>query len=117
MYEHRTQPLLSTPKFLRRVARHWLAGFGVLGLGLGDGILGYHYIVGCNWIDSLLNASMILGGMGPVGEPLKTSAAAKIFASFYALFSGLAFIGIVSVLLAPFVHRLLHRIHAEEREL
>jgi len=61
--------------------------------------------------------SMILGGMGPVGEPLKTSAGAKIFASFYALFSGLAFIGIVSVLLAPFVHRLLHRIHAEEREL
>ena len=117
MYEHRTQPLLSTPKFLKRVARHWVAGFGVLGLGLGAGILGYHYIVGCNWIDSLLNASMILGGMGPVGEPLKTSAGAKIFASFYALFSGLAFIGIVSVLLAPFVHRLLHRIHAEEREL
>jgi hypothetical protein len=74
-------------------------------------------IVGCNWIDSLLNASMILGGMGPVGEPLKTTVAAKIFASLYALFSGLAFIGIVSVLLAPFVHRLLHRIHAEEREL
>ena len=117
MYEHRTQPLLSTPKFLKRVARHWVAGVGVLGLGLGGGILGYHYIVRCNWIDSLLNASMILGGMGPVGEPLKTSAGAKIFASFYALFSGLAFIGIVSVLLAPFVHRLLHRIHAEEREL
>jgi len=117
MYEHRTEPLLSTPKFLKRVARHWVAGFGVLGLGLGGGILGYHYIVGCNWIDSLLNASMILGGMGPVGEPLKTTVAAKIFASLYALFSGLAFIGIVSVLLAPFVHRLLHRIHTEEREL
>jgi len=117
MYEHRTKPLLSTPKFLKRVARHWVAGFGVLGLGLGGGILGYHYIVGCNWIDLLLNASMILGGMGPVGEPLKTSVAAKIFASLYALFSGLAFIGIVSLLLAPFVHRLLHRIHAEEREL
>ena len=117
MYEHRTQPLLSTPKFLRRVARHWLPGFGVLGLGLGGGILGYHYIGEVQLIDSLLNASMILGGMGPVGEPLKTSAGAKIFASGYALFSGLAFIGIVSVLLAPFVHRLLHRIHAEEREL
>jgi len=116
MYEHLKQPLLSTPKFLKRVARHRLAGFGVLGLGLGGGILGYHCIVGCNWIDSLLNASMILGGMGPVGEPLKTSTAAKIFASCYALFSGLAFVGIVSVLLAPFVHRLLHRIHAEERQ-
>src|SRR5919198_1066901 len=96
-----------------RVARHWLAGFGVLGFGLGVGIVGYHYIAGLSWIDSLLNASMILGGMGPV-DPLKTDVA-KIFASLYALFSGLAFIGIVSVLLAPFVHRLLHRVHAEER--
>jgi hypothetical protein len=64
-----------------------------------------------NWVDSFLNASMILGGMGPV-DPLHTNAA-KIFAGCYALFSGLAFVGIVSVLLAPFVHRLLHRIHAE----
>ena len=115
MYENRKQPLLSTAKFLKRVARHWLAGFGVLVFGLGGGILGYHYIAGLNWIDSLLNASMILGGMGPV-DPLRTNGA-KIFASFYALFSGLAFIGIVSVLLAPFVHRLLHRVHAEERKL
>jgi hypothetical protein len=113
MYEHRKQPLLSTAKFLKRVARHWLAGFGVLTLGLGVGIVGYHYIAGLSWIDSLLNASMILGGMGPV-DPVKTDAA-KIFASCYALFSGLAFIGIVSVLLAPFVHRLLHRVHAEEQ--
>jgi hypothetical protein len=113
MYENRKEPLLSTAKFLKRVARHWLAGFVVLALGLGGGILGYHYIAGLNWIDSLLNASMILGGMGPV-NPLSTNAA-KIFASVYALFSGLAFIGIVSVLLAPFVHRMLHRIHAEEQ--
>jgi hypothetical protein len=113
MYEHRKQPLLSTAKFLKRVARHWLAGFGVLTLGLGVGIVGYHYIAGLSWIDSLLNASMILGGMGPV-DPVKTDAA-KTFASCYALFSGLAFIGIVSVLLAPFVHRLLHRVHAEEQ--
>jgi len=67
-----------------------------------------------SWIDSLLNPSMILGEMAPV-NPLK-SGAAKILASCYALFSGLAFIGIVSVLLAPFVHRMLHRFHAEERE-
>ena len=67
-----------------------------------------------SWIDSLLNASMILGGMGPI-DPLSTNAA-KVFASCYALFSGLAFVGIVSVLLVPFVHRMLHRIHAEERE-
>ena len=114
MYEHRKQPLLSTAKFLNRVARHWLAGSAVLAFGLGGGVLGYHYIARLSWIDSLLNASMILGGMGPV-DPLKTNAA-KIFASCYALFSGLAFIGVVSVLLAPFVHRLLHRVHAEESE-
>jgi hypothetical protein len=113
MYEHRKQPLLSTAKFLKRVGRHWLAGFGVLGFGLGGGVVGYHYIAGLSWIDSLLNASMILGGMGPV-DSLKTDAA-KIFASLYALFSGLAFVGIVSVMLAPFVHRLLHRVHAEEK--
>ena len=107
MYEHRKQPLLSTAKFLKRVARQ------VLAFGLGGGVIGYHYIAGLSWIDSLLNSAMILGGMGPV-DPLKTNAA-KIFAACYALFSGLAFIGIVSVLLAPFVHRLLHRVHAEEQ--
>src|SRR6266516_7486700 len=103
MYEHRKQPLLSRIEFSKRVGRHGLMALGVLVFGLGMGILGYHYIAGLSWIDSLLNASMILGGMGRV-DPLKTDCA-KIFASFYALFSGLAFIGIVSVLLAPFVHR------------
>jgi hypothetical protein len=114
MFEHRKQPLLSRAKFLRRVGRHWLVAFGVLVFGLGIGVLGYHWLAHLSWIDSLLNASMILGGMGPVDQ-LKTDGA-KIFASCYALFSGLAFIGIVSVLLAPFVHRMLHRFHAEERE-
>ena len=113
MYEHRKQPLLSTAKFLRRLARHGLVAFGVMIGGLGIGVVGYHIVAHLSWIDSLLNASMILGGMGPV-DTLKTDAA-KIFASFYALFSGLAFVGIVSVLLAPFVHRLLHRIQAEEQ--
>src|ERR1700687_5401767 len=113
MYEHRKQPLLSRVEFFKRVGRHGLVALGVSVFGLGSGILGYHFIAHLSWIDSLLNASMILGGMGPV-DPLKTDSA-KIFASFYALFSGLAFIGIVSVLLAPFVHRLLHRVHAEEQ--
>ena len=113
MYEHRKQPLLSRVEFFKRVGRHGLVALGVLVFGIGSGILGYHFIAHLSWIDSLLNASMILGGMGPV-DPLKTDSA-KIFASFYALFSGLAFIGIVSVLLAPFVHRLLHRVHAEEQ--
>jgi len=114
MYERRRHPLLSRAEFRKRVGRHGLVALGVLVFGLGIGVLGYHFLGDLGWIDSLLNASMILGGMGPV-DPLKSDAA-KIFASCYALFSGLAFIGIVSVLLAPFVHRMLHRFHAEERE-
>ncbi|PYK26390.1 MAG: hypothetical protein DME52_06325 [Verrucomicrobia bacterium] len=114
MYERRKQRLLSRAEFSKRVGRHGLVALGVLVFGLGIGVLGYHRLAHLSWIDSLLNASMILGGMGPV-DPLPTNAA-KIFASCYALFSGLAFIGIVSVLLAPFVHRMLHRFHAEERE-
>ena len=114
MYEKLKQPLLSRAEFSKRVGRHGLVALAVLVAGLGIGVLGYHFIAHLSWIDSLLNASMILGGMGPI-DPLPNNAA-KLFASFYALFSGLAFVGIVSVLVAPFVHRLLHRIHAEERE-
>src|ERR1700750_2495558 len=114
MYEHQSQPLLSTAKFLRRVARHWLAGFGVLAFGLGGGILGYHLIAGLGWIDSLLNASMILGGMGPV-DPLPNNGA-KVFASLYALFSGLVFIGVLALLLAPFIHRVMHKLHMDYKD-
>lgn len=85
---------------------------GVAALSLFAGILGYHYIARQSWIDSLLNASMILGGMGPVGD--LHSDAAKVFASIYALFSGLVFIGMLGMLLAPFVHRLMHRFHIDE---
>src|SRR5207248_9749566 len=114
MYEHRKHPLLSRAEFSKRVGRHGLVALGVFAFGLGIGVVGYHFLGHLKWIDSLLNASMILGGMGPVA-PLP-STAAKIFASFYAWFSGLSFIGIVSVLVAPSVHRMLHRFHAEDRE-
>jgi hypothetical protein len=107
MYEHRSHPLLSRRKFLFRVARHLLLALFLVGIALEIGVLGYHFLGGLNWIDSLLNASMILGGMGPV-DPLHSSAA-KIFAAGYALFSGLGFIGIASLIVAPFAHRLLHR--------
>ena len=111
MYERRNHPLLSRAKFVRRVGRHALIALVVIAIALGIGVIGYHSLGALPWIDSLLNASMILGGMGPV-DPLKSSAA-KIFASFYALFSGLAFIGIASLMVAPFAHRLLHRFHIE----
>jgi len=111
MYEHRDHLLLSRAKFLRRVARHGMLALLVIAFALGIGVFGYHSIAKLSWIDSLLNASMILGGMGPV-DPLKSDTA-KIFASFYALFSGLAFVGIASLMIAPFAHRLLHRFHFE----
>ena len=113
MYESRTKPLLSRALFLRRVARHLLVVLIAVAIALGIGVCGYHLTAGLSWIDSLLNASMILGGMGPV-DTLTTSHA-KLFASFYALFSGLVFISVASVLAAPFLHRLIHKFHLPEK--
>ena len=112
MYEHRTEPLLPRALFLRRLLRHGLIGAVVIVCSLAVGILGYRFAAGLSWIDSLLNASMILGGMGPV-NPL-TTAAAKLFASFYALFAGIAFLATVGIFAAPIAHRTLHRLHLEK---
>jgi uncharacterized membrane protein len=113
MYEHRMHPLLSSADFTKRVARHVILALTVLALALGIGVIGYHYLGELEWLDALLNASMILGGMGPVDSLHKP--VAKLFASCYALFSGLVFIGVASVLVAPFAHRLLHRFHVDEQ--
>jgi hypothetical protein len=83
----------------------------IISVVLFIGVSGYHWLGGFGWVDSLLEASMILGGMGPV-NPLKTTVA-KLFASGYALFSGLVFIGIMGIVLTPIVHRILHKFHAE----
>jgi hypothetical protein len=112
MYENRRQKLLTRAEFALRVLWHFSFGVGVAAIALFAGMLGYRYLAGLSWVDSLLNASMILGGMGPV-DTLKTDAA-KIFASFYALFSGLVFIGLLGVLLAPFIHRVMHKMHMDE---
>ena len=114
MYEHRTEPLLPRRKFLRRLAMHGLAAGGVVAVSLSLGILGYHFLAGLSWIDALLNASMILTGEGPV-DPMRT-ATAKLFASLYALFSGVIFLAIASILVVPVAHRLLHRLHLEGKE-
>ena len=95
-----------------RVANHLAFALGVIAVSLGAGVLGYHDVAHFTWIDSLLNASMILGGMGPVGN--LESDAAKVFASMYALFSGIVFIAVLGMLLAPFVHRIMHKLHMDE---
>ena len=112
MYENRREKLLTRAEFALRVLWHFSFGVGVATIALFAGMLGYRYLAGLSWVDSLLNASMILGGMGPV-DTLNTDGA-KIFASFYALFSGLVFIGLLGVLLAPFIHRVMHKFHLDE---
>jgi hypothetical protein len=109
MYEQHNEPLLPPRRFLRRLLVHGMAALAVMIAALGIGILGYHLTEGFSFLDSLLNASMILGGMGPV-DPL-TSVPAKLFASFYALFAGVAFLAIAGVLIAPVAHRFLHHLH------
>jgi len=112
MFEHHTDPLLPRHLFLLRILGHLSLSMALVGLALGIGVIGYHTLGELPWIDALVNASMILGGMGPV-DPIKTDAG-KYFASFYALFSGLLFIGAASIVLAPFMHRVMHRLHIEE---
>lgn len=110
-YEHRSEPLLPRRGYLLRLLGHTLLALTIIAMALFIGVAGYHFIGGLSWIDSLLNASMILGGMGPVD--LLTTVPAKLFASFYALFAGVAFLAIASVLIAPVAHRFLHHLHLE----
>ena len=110
-FEHHTQPLATQAEFVRRMLRFGLVTAGIILFSLGIGILGYHYLESLSWIDALLNASMILGGMGPVNN-LQTNAG-KIFASFYALYSGIILLASVGILITPVFHRFLHRFHLE----
>jgi hypothetical protein len=112
LYERKHEPLLPRREFLARVGWHALLAGSIVGAALGLGVLGYHAVAGLAWIDALLDAAMILTGMGPVST-MRTDAA-KVFASAYALFSGLALTTTMGILLAPAVHRMLHHLHLEE---
>ncbi len=109
MYEHKSEPLLPQKLFFRRILIHSVLAFLIILISLAIGIIGYHYLEGLSWMDATLNASMILGGMGPVNG-LKTNSG-KIFASIYALFSGIAFLVITGIIVAPVAHRFLHHLH------
>jgi hypothetical protein len=111
-FESKNQALLPRPEFAQRVARNFAVASALVGVSLWGGMLGYHLTEGMDWIDAFANAAMILSGMGPL-EPLKTSGG-KVFAGMYALYSGLVLVLASGVILAPIVHRMIHRFHLEE---
>jgi hypothetical protein len=111
MFEKRHEPLLPRRKFYLRLWRSIVTAGAIILFSLGIGVLGYHFCNKLSWLDSLLNASMILTGMGPV-DSMRT-VPSKLFASFYALFSGMVFLTAVGVLFAPVAHRLFHKFHLE----
>ena len=112
MFERKHEKLAPLSVFVRRMGASVLLAGLLVTAALSLGISGYHWIAGFGWVDSLLEASMILGGMGPVNQ--LTTTGAKIFASAYALFSGLMFIGVMGIVLTPVAHRLLHKFHIDE---
>ena len=112
MYEPRSTPPLPRAHFLRRLVNHFLAASGLVIGSLLAGMWGYHAFEGLGWLDAFINAAMLLGGEGPLEQP--HSVAGKIFAGTYALYSGVLFIAVAGLILAPVVHRILHRFHWEE---
>lgn len=114
MFESKDKPLISRGQFYRRILRSVFYAGILVAVSLLVGVLGYHWIGKLGWVDSLLNSSMILTGMGPV-SPMKTIAA-KLFASFYAIFSGIAFLTTAGVMLAPIAHRILHKFHLDTED-
>jgi hypothetical protein len=107
MVKDKYPPLPSVRVFISRIIRNLVIGLAIITLSLGIGMIGYGYFEKMGWIDSFVNASMILSGMGPVST-LQTNEG-KIFAGFYALFSGIIFLIVIAIIIAPIFHRFLHR--------
>ncbi len=114
MFEHHRKPLLGRREFMERQLRYFGFSLLILTFSIGIGTAGYHYWGKLAWVDSFLNASMILTGMGPV-DHLENDAG-KLFSAFYALFSGISFLTFVAVLFAPVYHRFLHKFHLDVEE-
>ena len=113
MYEHKQKLLVSRQVFFARMANHLMVAAAIIGVSLSIGTAGYHFLDHLSWVDSFLNASMILGGMGPV-DTLQ-SVAAKLFAALYALYAGFVLLISVGIIIAPVFHRLLHHFHLENK--
>ncbi len=115
MFERKQEALAPVGIFIRRVALCVVISGLLILFSLLIGVAGYRYIAGLRWIDSILNASMILGGMGPVDK--LSSDEAKIFASAYALFCGLVFVAALGIVFSPILHRILHWFHIDDSDL
>ncbi|EHL30578.1 hypothetical protein [Legionella drancourtii] len=114
MIEPRKKHHLKPANFYKHVARNTLWGLILTAIALFIGIEGYHITEHMSWVDSFMNASMILSGMGPAST-LNTTAG-KLFSGFYALFSGLAFIAIIVIILSPVIHQFFRKIHLESTQ-
>lgn len=112
MYEPKTHPPIPRRHFVRRVLHHAAAGLALLLFSLGLGIAGYAHFEKLPWRDAFLNAAMLMGGMGPVDAPHTDGG--KLFAGLYALYAGLVFLVTAGLVLAPVVHRLMHKFHWEQ---
>ncbi len=115
MFEDKHQKIAPVAVFIKRLIICIGLAISLIACALFLGIAGYHWIAGFSWVDALLNAAMILGGMGPVN--LLTNTSAKIFASLYALFSGLVFIAVMGIVFSPIAHRMLHKFHIDDDDL
>ena len=113
-FEHRGAPVIPLRQFLLRLAHSGAFSAGLIVVSLLAGMLGFHVLEALSWIDAFLNASMLLGGMGPVHTP--TTFGGKLFAGLYALYCGLAVLVTAGVILAPIAHRILHKFHMEGRK-
>jgi hypothetical protein len=111
MFEQHHQPLLPRDQFVARLFKNGMIAIVILAVAMGIGIVGFLLTGTHRVVDAFLQASMLLGGMGPVGDLQSAGDTAKIFASLYALFAGVVFLVSVGVLLAPVIHRLMHRFH------
>lgn len=112
-FEHRAQPVIPPHQFIIRLVHSGIIALALIAVSLSIGMVGYHLLEGLSWIDAFLNASMLLGGMGPVNTPVTFDG--KLFAGLYALYCGLAVILVAGLILAPVAHRVLHRFHMESR--
>jgi len=109
MYEHRYEPPLSRRLFAMRMLRHAAAGLALIAGSVILGMIGYHHFAREAWIDAFVNATMLLGGMGQVGDVITTSG--KVFSGLYSLYSGMVFLVLIGTMLTPVFHRVLHRFH------